>query len=149
MSPLCGISPICGLLIMGIVLLEENILRFWVYFQIGERETRRGRPIYVHLAPNSRHGKTGQTFLTRPKKYLTRTPFFLTRPMFFLRVNPNPNPNPNLFLKKIFLVKKIVKLRQYWFNCLLWALKKQLIHLHNCMQINWKINACGWAFCNE
>ena len=23
---------------MGIVLLEENILRFWAYFQIGERE---------------------------------------------------------------------------------------------------------------
>ena len=38
LSPLCGISPVCGSSIMGIVLLEENILRFWAYFQIGERE---------------------------------------------------------------------------------------------------------------
>ena len=35
LSPLCGISPVCGSSIMGIVLLEENILRFWAYFQIG------------------------------------------------------------------------------------------------------------------
>ena len=101
-----------------------------------------------------RHGKTGQNFLTRP------TPDFFDPKQkrvdpwpdtCFLRVNPTrlvTRPEPKPFFKNFFvLVKKIVKLRQYWFNCLLWVLRKQLIHLHNCMQINWKIN--GWAFCNE
>ena len=60
----------------------------------------------------------------------------------------NPTRTRTIFLKLFFWVKrKIVKLRQYWFNCLLRALRKQLIHIHNCMQINWKIN--GWMFCNE
>ena len=93
---------------------------------------------------------------TRPEKYLTQTRFFLleaktgwpvTRPVFFCessRPDPQSKPNPNhFFLTFFFWVKKRIKLRQYCFNCLLWALRKQLIHLHNCMQINWKINACG------
>ena len=101
-------------------------------------------------------------FPTQPEKYPIQTRFFFffymkqkqvdswPDPWFFAgQPDPNPNPNQN-HLKKFFFFgvkKKIVKLRQYWFNCLLWGLRKQLIHLHNCMQINWKIN--GWAFCNK
>ena len=107
----------------------------------------------IYIEAVCKHGKTGQNFLIRPYptwKYLTQTPFFgpkvkngLTRDL--TRTDSTHNPNPNHFLKLFFLVKK--KLRQYWFNCLLWVLRKQLRHLHNCMQINWKMN--NWAFCNK
>ena len=80
-----------------------------------------------------------------------KTGWSVTRPVFFAgQLDPtcDPTRTRTIFFKTFFFwVKKIVKLRQYWFNCLLWALRKQLKHLHNCMQINWKIN--GWAFCNE
>ena len=61
----------------------------------------------------------------------------------FVRVNPTWHATwpEQFFFKLFFWVKKILKLRQYWFNCLLWALRKQLIHIHNCMQINWKMNS--------
>ena len=75
----------------------------------------------------------------------TKTGWPVTWPMFFAG-QLDSTCNPNHFLKLFFLVKK-KKLRQYRFNCLLRALRKQLRHLHNCMQINWKMN--GWAFCNE
>ena len=94
--------------------------------------------------PASRHGKTGQKILTQLEKpnpnsiFFTRSKNKLTRDL-----TRDPNRTQTLFLKLFFFVK----LRQYWFNCLLWGLKKPLIHLHNCMQINWKIN--GWSFCNE
>ena len=93
--------------------------------------------------PASRHGKTGQKILTQLEKpdpnsiFLTRSKNRLTRDL----------PEPEHFFKTFFWVKKIIKLRLYWFNCLLWVLRKQLIHLHNCIQINWNMN--GWTFCNE
>ena len=93
--------------------------------------------------PASRHGKTGQKILTQLEKpdpnsiFLTRSKNRLTRDL----------PKLEHFFKTFFWVKKIIKLRLYWFNCLLWVLRKQLIHLHNCMQINWKMN--GWAFYNK
>ena len=135
-------------------LREKKLYLIW-HFVVSYLKTKRNK---------SRHDKMGQNFLTwpNPKNTLTKLDFFLLEaktgwPMtwhVFLQVNltrpdPRPNPNPNLFFVFLtfFLVKKIVKLIQYWFNCLFWALRKQLIYLHNCMQINWKIN--GWAFCNE
>ena len=68
-----------------------------------------------------RHGKTGQNFLTRPDP----TQQILDPNLIFLAQNKNklirdPTRDPNHFFKTFFfLVKKIVKLRQYWFNCLL------------------------------
>ena len=127
-------------------LREKKLYLIW-HFVVSYLRTKRNK---------SRYGKTGQNFLTwpDPKNTLPELDFFFYPKQ--KRVDPWPDPcflrvNPTrtriIFLKLFFLVKKIVKLRQYWFNCLLWALRKQLIHLHNCMQINWKIN--GWAFCNE
>ena len=50
----------------------------------------------------SRHGKTGQNFLTRPEKYPTRTRFFFTRSKNGLTRDPtrvfcgSTRPDPNL-----------------------------------------------------
>ena len=84
---------------------------------------------------------------TRPEKTWPKPDFFYLKQKWvnpwpdscFLWVNRTwPEPEPFLKKKKILGKKKIVKLTQYWFNCLLWTLRKQLIHLHNCIQINWK-----------
>ena len=81
-------------------------------------------------------------FFTRSKNGLTSD---LTR-VFCESTRLGSQPDPNHFLKLVFDKKK-KKLRQYWFNYLLWVLRKQLRHLYNCMQINWKMNV--WVFCNE
>ena len=133
-------------------LREKKLYLIW-HFVVSYLRTKQNK---------SRHGKTGQNFLTPPdlKKTLPEPPFFFTRNKNGLTHDltcvfaSQPDPTCDLtrtriffFLKLFFLVKKITKLRQYWFNCLFWVLRKQLIYLHNCMQINWEINS--WAFCNE
>ena len=78
--------------------------------------------------PDCRHGKTGQNFLTQPdptRKIPNSNPISLTWSKNGLTRDPTrPNPKLNHFLKTFLLGKKIVKLRQYWFNCLLWGLRK-------------------------
>ena len=136
-------------------LREKKLYLIW-HFVVSYLRTKRNK---------SRYGKTGQNFLTwpDPKNTLPELDFFFYPKqkrvdpwpdMCFCRstwpdlTRPATRPKPeSFFVLNFFFGKKKVKLRQYWFNFLFWALRKQLIYLHNCMQINWKIN--GWAFCNE
>ena len=62
----------------------------------------------------------------------------MTQLVFFTgKLDPTHNStDPEPFFKTFFFGKKIIKLKQYWFNCLLWGLRKQLRHLYNYMQIN-------------
>ena len=90
---------------------------------------------------NGRYGKIGQNFLIwSDLTWKIPDPTLI----FFTWIKNRLTCDSNHFLKLLFLGKKIIKLRQYWLNYLLWTLRKQLRSLHNCMQMNWKMN--GWDF---
>ena len=73
-----------------------------------------GFPIWwVGFGVLIRHGKRGQNFLTRTQFFQSeaKKSWPVTRPMFFAGQLTQPKPKP--FFKTFFLVKKIIKLRQY------------------------------------
>ena len=72
------------------------------------------KPIFIQDKVKSKHGKSGQNFLTRPDPKIPNLNLIFLFSFFFFFVN-QPDPKPNHFLK-LFLVKKK---RQYYLNCLL------------------------------